>query len=69
MTLKNEGREAKAAQGQQQKADWREQMGQLEHEVDSLNEQMTDTPKYLAWDDFPKEANCVRVSFRLRLAL
>lgn len=44
-------------------------MGQLEHEVDSLNEQMTDTPKYLAWDDFPKEANCVRVSFRLRLAL
>jgi transposase len=62
LTLRSEAEEAKAAQWEQQKADLREQIEQLEHEVNSLKEQMVGTPKHLAWDDFPKEAKFERLA-------
>jgi len=40
----------------------REQIEQLEHEVDSLKEQMASTPKHLHWDDFPEEAKFERLA-------
>jgi cell division protein FtsB len=62
LTLRSEADEAKAAKWEQQKADLREQIEQLEHEVDSLKEQMAGTPKHLTWDEFPEEAKFERLA-------
>ena len=62
LTLKSEADETKAAQWEEQKADLREQIEQLEHEVDLLKEQMAGTPKHLHWDDFPEEAKFERLA-------
>jgi transposase len=62
LTLKSEADETKAARWEQQKADLREQIEQLEHEVDSLQEQMAGTPKHLEWDKFPEEAKFERLA-------
>jgi transposase-like protein len=56
LTLKSEAEDAKVAEWEKQKSDLREQIEQLEHEVDSLKEQMASTPKHLEWDAFPEEA-------------
>jgi hypothetical protein len=62
LTLRSEADEAKAAKWEQQKADLREQIEQLEHEVDSLKEQMAGTPKHFTWDEFPEEAKFERLA-------
>jgi transposase len=62
LTLKSEADEAKAAKWAEQKADLREEIEQLEHEVDSLKEKMTDTPKHLKWNEFPEEAKFERLA-------
>jgi hypothetical protein len=62
LTLKSEADEAKAAQWEQQKADLREQLEQLEHEVNLLKEQMKSTPHHLEWDKFPEEAKFERLA-------
>jgi len=62
LTLKSEADERKAARWEEQKADLREQIEQLEHEIDSLKEQMAGTPKHLEWDEFPNEAKFERLA-------
>lgn len=62
LTLSSEAEETKAARWEQQKADLREQIEQLEHEVDSLKEQMAGTPKHLKWNEFPEEAKFKRLA-------
>jgi hypothetical protein len=62
LTLQSEADETKAARWEERKADLREQIEQLGHEVDSLKEQMACTPKHLHWDDFPEEAKFERLA-------
>lgn len=62
VTLMSDADETKTAQWEQEKADLREQIEQLEHEVDSLKEQMAGTPKHLEWDQFPEEAKFERLA-------
>ena len=62
LTLKSEGDEAKTTKWEKQKIDLREQIEQLEHEVDSLKEQMNSTPKHLEWDQFPEDAKFERLA-------
>jgi transposase len=62
LTLQSEADEAKAAQWEQQKSDLREEIEQLEHQVNSLKEQMKSTPKHLEWDQFPKDAKFERLA-------
>lgn len=62
LTLQSEADETKAVRWEQQKADLREQIEQLEHEVHSLKEQMAGTPKHLAWNDFPADAKFERLA-------
>ena len=62
VVLKSEANEAETAQWEQQKADLREQIEQLEHEVDALKEQMIGTPRHLAWDEFPADAKFQRLA-------
>lgn len=62
LTLKIEADEAKAAEWEIQKSDLREQIEQLQHEVDSLKEQMNSTPKHLEWEEFPKDAKFERLA-------
>jgi hypothetical protein len=60
--LKSEADEAKTALWEQQKTDLREQIEQLEHEVDVLKQQLADTPKHLTWDEFPADAKFERLA-------
>ena len=62
LTFKIEDDEAKAAKWEKQKSDLREQIEQLQHEVDSLKEQMNSTPKHLEWDQFPEDAKFERLA-------
>jgi len=62
LTLQSEADEIKAARWEERKADLREQIEQLGHEIDSLKEQMACTPKHLHWDDFPEEAKFERLA-------
>ncbi|MEE8251908.1 MAG: hypothetical protein V3R24_09225 [Gemmatimonadales bacterium] len=62
LTLKSEADEATTAQWEEQKADLREQLEQLEHEVNSLKEQMKSTPQHLEWDQFPEDAKFERLA-------
>jgi transposase len=62
LTLSSEAEETKAARWEQQKADLREQIEQLEHEIDSLKQQMAGTPKHLKWNEFPEEAKFERLA-------
>lgn len=62
MTLRSEADVAKVTKWEKQKSDLREQIEQLEHEVDSLKEQMSSTPKHLEWDQFPEDAKFERLA-------
>ena len=62
LTLKSDADEAKTAKWEEQKADLREQLEQLEHEVNSLKEQMKATPQHLQWDEFPEDAKFERLA-------
>ena len=62
LTLQSEADEEKAAQWEQQKSDLREEIEHLEHQVDSLKEQMKSTPKHLEWDQFPEDAKFERLA-------
>ena len=62
MTLESETDERKTAAWEQQKADLREQVEQLQHEVDELKDRMAGTPKHLEWDAFPEEAKFERLA-------
>ena len=62
LTLHPEADETKTAKWEKQKSDLREEIEQLEHEVDSLKEQMSSTPKHLAWDEFPPDAKFERLA-------
>lgn len=62
LTLKSEADESAAAKWQQQKADLREQIEQLEHELDSLKEQLKSTPHHLQWEAYPDDAKFERLA-------
>jgi SMC interacting uncharacterized protein involved in chromosome segregation len=62
LTLHPEADETKTARWEQQKSDLREEIEQLEHEVDSLKEQKSSTPRHLAWDEFPEDAKFERLA-------
>jgi hypothetical protein len=62
LTLKSEADEAKTAKWEKEKSDLREQIEQFEHEVDSLKEQMSSTPKHLEWDQLPEDAKFKRLA-------
>jgi transposase len=62
LTLRSEGDEAKTIQWEKQKADLREQIEQLEHEVGAIKEQMNSTPHHLQWDQFPEDAKFERLA-------
>jgi hypothetical protein len=62
LTLQSEADEKKAAQWEQQKSDLREEIEQLEHQVNSFREQMNSTPKHLEWDQFPEDAKFERLA-------
>jgi transposase len=62
LTLKSDADEEKTAKWEKQKADLREEIEQLEHEVDSLKNQMSSTPKHLKWDEFPEDAKFERLA-------
>ena len=62
LTLHPEADETKVAKWEQQKSDLREEIEQLEHEVESLKVQSKSTPKHLAWDEFPQDAKFERLA-------
>ncbi|MDY0166815.1 MAG: hypothetical protein RBS80_09745 [Thermoguttaceae bacterium] len=62
LTLQSEADETKTARWERQKADLREEIEQLEHEVHSLKEQMAGMSRHLAWDDFPADAKFERLA-------
>ncbi|MEO8497765.1 MAG: putative transposase [Planctomycetota bacterium] len=61
-TLHPEADEKKAVRWEKQKSVLREEIEQLEHQVDSLREQMKSTPKHLEWDQFPADAKFERLA-------
>jgi transposase len=62
LTLHPEADEAKITAWEKQKSDLREQIEQFEHEVNSIKEQMSSTPKHLEWDQFPEDAKFERLA-------
>jgi hypothetical protein len=62
LTLHPQADETKVAKWEQQKADLREEIEQLQHDMDSLKEQMSSTPKHLLWDEFPEHAKFERLA-------
>ena len=62
LTLHPQADETKMAKWEQQKAHLQEEIEQLEHDMDSLKEQMSSTPKHLAWDEFPEHAKFERLA-------
>ena len=62
LTLHPEADETKVAQWEKQKSGLREEIEQLEHQVNSLKEQMSSTSKHLEWDQFPKDAKFERLA-------
>lgn len=62
LTLQSEADEEKAAQWERQKSDMREEIEQLEHQLNSFKEQMKSTPKHLEWDQFPEDAKFERLA-------
>ena len=62
LTLRPEADAAKVADWEQRKADLREEIEQLEHQVASFQEQLKSTPKHLAWDQFPEDAKFARLA-------
>ena len=62
LTLHPQADETKVAKWEQQKADLREEIDQLQHDMDSLKEQMSSTPKHFAWDEFPEHAKFERLA-------
>ncbi len=62
LTLMSDADEAKTAKWEEQKADLREEIEQLDHEVNSLKEQMKATPHHLEWDEFPEDAKFERLA-------
>jgi transposase len=62
LTLQAEPDEAKTDKWEQQKSDLREEIEQLEHQVNSLREQMSSTPKHLEWEQFPEDAKFERLA-------
>jgi hypothetical protein len=61
-TLQSEADEAKIAAWEKKKSDLREEIEQLEHQVNSLKERMNATAKHLKWDEFPEEAKFERLA-------
>ena len=62
LTLQNEAEETKIAAWEKKKSDLREQIEQFQHEVDSLKQHMSATPKHLKWDEFPEAAKFQRLA-------
>jgi hypothetical protein len=62
LTLKSDADEATTAKWEKQKSDLREQIEQLEHEVNSFKEQMRSTPRHLEWDQLPEDAKFERLA-------
>ena len=62
LTLHPQADETKMAKWEQQKTHLQEEIEQLEHDMDSLKEQMSSTPKHLAWDEFPEHAKFERLA-------
>jgi len=62
LTLKSEADEAQTTKWEKQKSGLREDIEQLEHEVDSLKEQMNSIPKHLEWGEFPEDAKFERLA-------
>ena len=62
LTLKSDADESKAAEWERKKSDLREEIEQLEHQVNSLKEQMKTTPKHMEWDLFPDDAKFERLA-------
>jgi len=62
LTLRPEADETKAAEWEKKKSNLREEIEQLEHQVNSLREQMNSTPKHLEWDQFPEDAKFERLA-------
>jgi hypothetical protein len=62
LTLHPEADETKAVKWEKRKADLREEIEQIEHQVNSLKEQMKSTPKHLDWDQFPEDAKFERLA-------
>jgi transposase len=62
LTLHSEAEETKITAWQKKKSDLREQIEQFQHDVDSLKQRMSSTPKHLKWDEFPEEAKFERLA-------
>jgi len=62
LTLHPEADETKTAQWEQKKSDLREEIEQLENQVNSFREQMNSTTKHLEWDQFPDDAKFERLA-------
>jgi len=62
LTLQPEAEEAKVVRWEQKKSDLREEIEQLEHQVNSLKEQMKAAPKHLEWDQLPEDAKFERLA-------
>ena len=62
LTLHSQADETKIAAWEKKKSDLREQIEQIEHQVDSLKQRMSATPKHLKWDEFPEDAKFERLA-------
>jgi len=62
LTLQSEADEAKIAAWEKKKSDLREEIEQLDHQVNSLKERMNAIAKHLKWDEFPEEAKFERLA-------
>ena len=62
LTLHPEDDEAKVTQWEKNKSALREEIEQLENQVNSLKDQMNSTPKHLEWDQLPDDAKFQRLA-------
>jgi hypothetical protein len=62
LTLHPQAEPSETANWERQKADLREQIEQLEHQLTEVKEQMKATPHHLAWDKLPEEHKFQRLA-------
>lgn len=62
LTLHPETDEVQVSKWEQKKAELREEIQQLEHELEEVKQQLKATPKHLEWDDMPEEEKFERLA-------
>ena len=62
LTLHPQAKQSEIPKWERQKADLREEIEQLEHELSVLKDRMASAPKHLTWDDLPEEQKFERLA-------